>query len=333
MPYTLLVGALSLATPNAEAAPPSQGAGEITDDPLAAFREQFKLGMDRYQAGALAEAIGYWEPIYRELGDHTGYRLAYDLGVAYQHLGDAAHAADRLQAFLAEVETRRGRGEELPPIVEKEATDARARIATLLTTKGRIQVEAGTTPRSARVDADEPRLAGFVAWVTPGEHTVTFAAGTPDQEVKTVRVGAGEIVDVAPMLQPPAPPRAIGGPQDRAPVMTRREMQHPFAWPLLAVGGGLTVAFTVAAVPLESHAQDLFQRYRGEASIPQADRDNFANARTLAYAAVAGAIGFAAISAGLAAWYFWGTSEPYIVVTPAVGPERGGASLGINGQF
>ena len=37
---------------------------------------------------SLAEAVGYWEPIYRELGDEKGYRLAYDLGVVYQELGD-----------------------------------------------------------------------------------------------------------------------------------------------------------------------------------------------------------------------------------------------------
>jgi hypothetical protein len=292
--------------------------------------------MDRYKAGALAEAIAYWEPIYRELGDHTGYRLAYDLGVAYEHLGDPEHAADRLQAFIAEVDVRRGRGDALPPIVEKEEGDARSRVVALLATKGRIRVEAASTPRSARVDANEPRLAGFVAWVTPGEHTVTFAAGTADQEERMVRVRAGEIVDVAPTA-PPSPISSTASVVGAAPLngtfVTRHETHRPFAWPLIAIGGGLALAWGIAAVPLESHAQDLFERYHGEVPIPQSDRENFSNARTLAYGAVAGAIGFAAVTAVLGAWYFLGTSERDILITPAIGPEQGGASLGMTGQF
>ena len=309
----------------------------MPDDPLAAFRDQFKLGMDRYKAGALAEAIGYWEPIYRELGDRTGYRLAYNLGVAYQHLGDAEHAAERLQAFLAEVDARRTRGDPLPPIVEKEESEARTLVATLLTTKGRIHVSAGSTPRSARLDANEPRLAGFLAWVTPGEHTVTYAAGTPDEETKTIVVRAGEIVEIAPTLPPPASslsPSTSMPPSLQAPFLTRREIRHPFAWPLMVIGGGLAVASGIAAVPLESHAQDLFDRYRNEIpTIPQTDRDNFSNARTLAYAAVAGAIGFAVVTAALAAWYFLESSERDIIITPAVNPERGGSSLGVTSRF
>jgi hypothetical protein len=328
-----LIGGLFLTTCSAQAAPPPSPALETPDDPLAAYREQFKLGMDRYKAGALGEAVGYWEPIYRELGEHTGYRLAYDLGVAYQHLGDPAHAADRLEAFLTEVDTRRARGEALPPIVEKEESDARSRVATLLATKGRIRIEAGITPRSVRVDDDEPRLAGFVAWVTPGDHSVTFAAGTPDQETRTVHVNAGEIVQIAPSLPPTSAPLAVSPPPLRGPFITRRETHHPFAWPLLAIGGGLAVVSTVAAVPLEGHAQDLFDRYHGEAPIPQSDRDNFANARTLAYAAVAGAIGFAALSVGLASWYFLETSDRDIIITPVMGPEREGTSLRMIGRF
>ena len=65
------------------------------------YRERFKQGMDRYKAGAPAEAIGYWEPIYRELGEQKGYRLAYNLGVAYAELGDATRAAERLESFLS----------------------------------------------------------------------------------------------------------------------------------------------------------------------------------------------------------------------------------------
>src|SRR5215472_11406389 len=122
----VLSGALSLMDVSSQAASPSSAVTEMPDDPLAAYREQFKLGMDRYKTGALAEAIGYWEPIYRDLGEQTGYRLAFNLGIAYAELGDATRAAEHLQAFLSEVDARRGRGEPLAEIVEREATEAHA---------------------------------------------------------------------------------------------------------------------------------------------------------------------------------------------------------------
>ena len=195
-----------LATADARAAPPPATPFEPDEDALAVYRGQFKRGIERYKAGALAEAIGYWDPIYRELGEQQGYRLAYDLGLAYQESGDATHAAERLQGFLTEVDARRERGETLAPIVEKEEADARQRIASLTAATGRIHVGAVSAPRTARVDAREPRLAGFVAWVAPGDHTVTFAAGTPDAETKRVHVGPGEIVEVTPTPPPPPPP-------------------------------------------------------------------------------------------------------------------------------
>lgn len=337
----LLAGSL-LATPRADATPRSSSGGETLDDPLAAYRGQFKLGMERYNAGALAEAIGYWEPIYRELGEEKGYRLAYDLGIAYQQLGDATRAAERLQAFLAEAEARRTRGEATAAIVEKEKSDARARIDSLIATKGRIDVEAGGVPQSARLDGSEPRLAGFIAWVTPGRHTVTFAAGTPEMETRSVHVDAGQVVEVAPRPPPPPPMPTTAEPPvpivvPPAPFVEHRETHHPFAWPLIAISGGIALAAGIVAVPLENTALSLLDRYQNErastGTISQSHRDNYANGRTSAYAAVGGALGFTAVTAGLAVWYFLGTSEREVVVRPTLSSELGGASLGLVGRF
>src|SRR5579859_3880105 len=204
----LAAAAWLLAPANALAAPATThlAAQAAPDDAMAEFRERFKEGMDRYRAGALAEAIGYWEPIYRQLGEQKGYRLAYNLGVAYAEQGDATRAAKRLQTFLGHVDARRAHGETLEPIVLREEADARSRIATLTALKGRLQIEAGSPARAVQIDANEPRLAGFVAWVTPGEHTVTFAPGTPDAQVLQVNVAAGEMVDVSAPAVPAPPP-------------------------------------------------------------------------------------------------------------------------------
>ena len=334
------IAPIALITLEARATPPTDvDRGHPDEDPLATYRERFRRGMDRYKVGAVADAVAYWEPIYRELGEQKGYRLAYNLGVAYEELGEATHAAERLQSFLDEVDVLRARGEGLPSLVEKELVDARARITDLIAIKGRIHVEASRAPRSARIDAGEPRLAGFIAWVTPGDHTVTFAQGTPDEEATRMHVRAGEIIDVAPKatLPPtpaPAEPVIVGGaPPTPPPTPTHRELVHPFPWPLIAVSGGVAVAAGIAALPLYIYEGDLYSRYAGEAPRPAAHSNTYNTVRTLAYMDVGGAIGFAVVTAGLATWYFLGTSERAVLVTPSMGPESGGASLRLSGRF
>jgi hypothetical protein len=331
----------------AQAAPPAAPAASASqEDPLEKHRERFKEGMDRYKAGQLVEAIACWEPIFRELGEQKGYRLAYDLGVAYAEFGDATRAVERLQAFLAQVEARRARGESLAPIVQKEESDARGRIAGLAATKGRIQVEA-TPPRAVQIDANEARLSGFVAWVAPGEHLVTFAPGTPDAQGKRVVVHAGETIEVAPVAPPPAPAGSPTGPNAppqasiargeasspearealaAAPLLIRHETEHPFSPALFAVSGGLALAATIAAVPLENHAWALHDRYASEqqsSTLTASDKQSFNDARSWAYATVGTAVALGAVTVGLMAWYFFGISQREVVVTPA----------GVSGRF
>jgi hypothetical protein len=326
-PFELVVVAsLALIAVDARAVPPP---ATSMDDALAQYRERFKQGMERYKAGAPAEAVGYWEPIYREMGEQKGYRLAYNLGVAYAELGDATRAAERLESFLGEVDARRTRGEAIASIVTKEESEARERIAGLVATKGRIHVDAGTPPRAAQVDASEPRLAGFVAWVTPGEHAVVFGPGTPDAETKTVSVHAGEMLDVGPSPPPPpvAPPASAsvtagppGSPPPSAPppppAVVHQETQHPFSPAFVALGGGLALGAAIAAIPLEQHAWTLYDQNSG-GSRTTASSQGFYTARTWAYVTVGGAVGLAAATASIAAWYFLGASTREIVVTPA----------------
>jgi hypothetical protein len=315
------------------AAPPSPGPAATSssnaaptssqDEPLEQYRERFKQGMDRYRAGALTEAIGYWEPIYRELGDQKGYRLAYNLGVAYAELGDATRAAERLQSFLAETEARRTRGDELAPIVLKEEADARARVAVLAATKGRIQVEAGTPVRAVQIDAGEPRLAGFVAWVMPGEHVITFGPGTPEAQAERVTVQAGETVEVPPPPEPNPPqpptknPRRI---EPSPPPVVRQERDRPFSFALVGLSGTLAVAAGVTSVLLENQAFHLNDEYnselQGTRTISQDHRSKYNSARTLAYGAVGTAAGLGVLTAALATWYFFGGSERDVILTP-----------------
>ncbi len=350
-----LIVAAMLAAGRASGAPPvatdATAPAPVPDseDPLATYRDRFKLGMDQYHAGSLANAIGYWEPVYGELGAQKGYRLAYDLGVAYAEIGDATRAAERLQSFLDDVERRKNNGETLDTIVTKEEADARLRIDGFVATKARLRVDAGAVPVTVQIDANDPRLAGFVAWVAPGEHTVTFGPGTASAETQTVRAGAGEVVDLVPPSVPvaapgvPAPAAIAAGPLpplaplSPPPPSVPPYPPHPFPPMLLAVTGGLAAAATVVAIPLESHASDLRTRYaaeeRSDGVIPQANRESFDDARTWAYTAVGTAVGLGVVTGALTTWYLLGTPHHEVPVEPSVTRERGGASVGLRVRF
>jgi hypothetical protein len=263
------------------APPPVAPSASSQEEPLEKYRERFKAGMDRYKGGDLPGAIAAWEPLLRELGEQKGYRLAYDLGVAYAELGDTPRAVERLQEFVAEIDARQARGESIAAIVYKEEADARARLERLAPPTVHPRVEAPAPPPATVAPAPAP-------------------APSP------------------PFVRPEAP---VLDRRVTAPLVVRRETEHPFSPAMVGVSGGLAVVAALVAVPLESHAWDLHARYVDEQQasgvIAAGDRQAFADSRTWAYAAVGTAIGLGVVTAGLAAWYFLGSSRREIVVTPA----------------
>jgi hypothetical protein len=342
-----LVAFVALAALSARAQPPLPSSG----DPLEPYRERFKQGMDLYEHGQAAQAVAVWEPVYRDLGEHQGYRLAYDLGVAYGALDDAPHAADRLQAFLNEVDARRARGEPLGAAVTKEEADARARLASLAAVLGRVQAIPGDRRSVMRIDAGEPHAAGTVAWLAPGQHAVTFDPGTPDERSIAIDVTAGAVVELVP--PPPlgarrtAPPGVLGAATAPSPggpgsTVATAEPSPPRAAPfppaLIAISGGATLAAAAAAVALELHANALrqddvaAQAGPGDGKISADDRSSFATARTWAYVMVGCAAGLGALTAGLATWYFVGRAHGE-GAPPAVGVGLAGSRLVLEGGF
>jgi hypothetical protein len=298
-----LIVLLAIPAPSARAAPPASSAA-TAQDPLTPYRERFKLGMDRYKAGAIADAVATWEPIYRDIGPVGGYRLAYNLGVAYAELGDPTRAAERLRSFLDEVDTRRARGERLEARVMMEESDARTRIASLVPTKDRMPLEdAGPAPH-------------------PGD---TVEAGpTPGPAALALTPAAG--LGSAP-VHAPAPALAA---LPSAPA-------HPFPAALLYASGGVTLAASVAAIALEANANALRGRLVAEhdatGTISPQDRDTFSTTRTWSYAAVGVAIGGGAVTASLLTWYLLGTSRHEAPVVATVSAARTGGSLALSAPF
>jgi hypothetical protein len=95
-----------------------------------------------------------------------------------------------------------------------------------------------------------------------------------------------------------------------------REAVRPFPSTLLYVAGGLTLLAGVASVPLEASAWSLRNRAAGESPISPGDSSSFYTARSWAYGMIGTTAGLAVVTAGLAAWYFAGTSERTVMVTP-----------------
>jgi tetratricopeptide (TPR) repeat protein len=312
------------------AASATSSAPARADADLEVFRERFRAGMEKYKAGQLADAIVEWEAIYRELGPARGYRLAFNLGRAYDAYGDSTRAAERFEAYLAEVEARRSSGQELEALVLKQEADAKERLGELARVKGRVKT-AARRPTAVQIDSGEPRLSGFTAYVAPGDHRVTFEPGAPSARVVTVRVLAGEeavVTDPGPPEAPPPPPRA--------PTVVVTDRPFP-AWVLYATGGA---AVASVVLPVLTYDRALTLRDRHDASADLTERaslaDDYSTAKTNAYVSLAIPIALGSATAALAAWYFAGGRErevPKVVAAPTPWVTGGGGAITAVGRF
>lgn len=280
------------------------------DASLEAHRDRFRAGMTAYRSGAYAEAIVTWEDVYRELGDERGYRVAFNLGRAYEAYGDSTRAAEKYEAYLREVSARRSRRETLEEIVLKQEGDARGRLDELAMSKGRLRVLAGATPVAVRIDATPVRLAGFIAYVAPGRHLVRFGEEAEGQVIAVV-VEKGELVELTPPAKPE--PKAAHDSQEAPRLPDHVETRHirPFSPVWIAVAGGSALASIALPVATYSHAFSL--RDRHDASRDPAEQasieSDYGGAKATAYATLGIPIFLMAVTGGLTAYYFLGSRD------------------------
>jgi hypothetical protein len=306
------------------------------DNALAPYRDRFRLGMDKYKAGSVAEAIRIWTAIYEAIGPQRGYRLSFDLARAYDAEGDATRAVERYRSFLDEVGARRTGSETIDPLVEHEATDADERLTALNREHGRIEVVPTPLSTLAQVDQTDPRLGSFTAYVAPGKHVVTFGPGQSDNERIEVDVAAGEVV-VARSTRPVPAPALDVTPVPPEPV-TKRVLHHPFS-PVVLYAGAIAAAGTIAAPVLAyEHAYSLINTYQStNPSVTVNDKNNayasYNGARTFAYTMLAIPITLGVTTGALTTWYFAATEEREVKVSVGVYPAYGGGGASIGGAF
>jgi hypothetical protein len=295
------------------------------DDPMAPYRDRFQTGYEKFTAGALGEALRYWEPIYRELGPERGYRLAYDIALVYDALGDATRAAEHFESFLEQVKARRDRKEAQDDRVLRDEERARSKLDGLVRSHGRIRIAPTTPAETVRIDAMEPRLAGFVAYVPPGHHVVTFAPGTKEEDRREIDVDGGQIVDVVPAPKP-----------EKAPVVLRQiqveEVHHPFSLAWIFGVGALAIGSVAAPVASYLVAQSQLDAINRELAKPPDKREDidvltgqinaYYATRTAAYVTLAVPFLLAATTAGLALGFSAGTKRTIKIV-----PQLAGAAV------
>jgi hypothetical protein len=309
---------------------PAESPAPAGPDPLDTLRERFREGMDKYKGGAFADAVVIWESIYRELGTEKGYRLAFDLGRAYDELGDHIKAADHYESYLERVAQRRAAAETLETNVERQEEVARGRLEKIGALKARIRVKAGTRqPVIVQIDNAPARVAGFTVYVEPGTHVVTFGSGK-DADTRRVTVARGAVADLEPREEAPLAPPPPAEPRVEA------RVEHPFSPTVLWVAAGVAlVSFVVPAITY-ANALAIKSDYDSPTT-PRADKDRLASdydsARTNAYASVAVPAVFTAACGGLALWYFLGTKEARTPVTPSANVGPNGVSLGASARF
>jgi len=302
-------------------------------DDLEAYRERFKVGFEKYMARDFAGAIVEWEAIYRELGAERGYRLAFNLARAYDAYGDATRAAEAYESYLAEVAKKKD-GPPLEPIVLKQADDAEARLKELAKTRGRVKVPAQGRAIVVQVDSGEPRVSGFTAYVAPGAHTITWNPGTTEERKVELNVAEGALEVVEP--PPPKPIVAIDdgrGSVTPPPPKTETVIERPFpAWPLY-VGAGATAASFAIPIAYYVKGYDQLTQERKAAAQSVDTRDAYYGAQNDYNLSWIVPSALAALTLGATAYYFFGSKEKTITITPAASVTKDAANAGVYGRF
>jgi tetratricopeptide (TPR) repeat protein len=169
--------------------------GPAPSSPSADAAAAFRNGLALYQQQNYVGAISTWEGLVGTLGDERGWKILYNLGLAYQAVNDVTRAIDRFETFTRRVDAM---ARPLDPELEARYEDARSRARALEETYGRVVVRAPAhgPPVMTRVGHADPRPAGYSLYLAPGPQSLELGAGTAHVRVVNVDVVAGHSVEI-----------------------------------------------------------------------------------------------------------------------------------------
>jgi hypothetical protein len=202
---------------------PAQDAG-------GAASRAFQAGTQAYARGDFRVAAASFDEAYRIAPRGAA---AYNAGLSWESAGEGARAADDYARAL--------RAGDLGTV---ERADTTGRLKNLEHKLGRLTV---FVPDDARVSLDDLDVtdAGRSLHVTPGSHSLRIEYGDGKNESRTVRVAAGEVVEVRPAghgeVAPPRPapePSGSTSSNSRAPAAPMSDHIPAF----VALGGGVVAS-------------------------------------------------------------------------------------------
>jgi len=315
----LLLGLLP-ALPARAQAPPSSAETDAT----------FSRGLSLFDAKDYAGAAAVWEGLLASVGEAKGWKVFYNLGLAYEAALDATRAIERYDAFLRAVERE---PMPLPAALEDRKQDAADRSRALKATHGAVRVHSPASGERVmvRVDDTPPRAAPFTAYARPGPLLVEVGVGGPRPRRVDVNLAAGITSDVDATespIAPPPPPSTHGTAPPPPPPSS-----FPTVW--VVTGAGLTAASIALPIALNARAaskrEDAEKLGVGHTDYAAA-RDEFDSARTLYYAsyAVPALLGAVTVAIAIVGAVKQG---PTTAVSVGARTERGGVSFVGAGRF
>jgi tetratricopeptide (TPR) repeat protein len=209
------------ATATPASAPPEPDAPASGSDDAERAKQLYSLGAEAFAARRNADAIRYFR---RAAEIVPSAKLTYNIGLAYEEMGDAGRALAEYRGYLTQEQDADA----------ERAAEVRARIASLearLAETGVQQLFVSTDPPGATV-----RIAGRALGVTPwagelppGQHVVDVDLPGYAAQRSEVTVAAARSTELS--LSLPRTPRDIGEAQSQNRV-------SPLAWTFLGVGAG-----------------------------------------------------------------------------------------------
>ncbi len=206
--------------------------------------ERFEQGLALFDRGAHDEAAAVWEALLSDLGPDRGWKLSYNLGLAYDAAGKPTEAVERFQAFINRVAAS---VEALPPEIEQRREDAAARVRAIKSAHGELHFPASAPGVVVSVDGGPARPSGFTAYLPPGHHriVVTGPRGHTRQSALEVVAGAHHPIDTRDPTPPPPKPAPLP-PAAPPPVVFQGEPpSFPTWW---VVGGAVATGASFALV-------------------------------------------------------------------------------------
>jgi tetratricopeptide (TPR) repeat protein len=268
----------------------------------------FQRGLELYAHGSYMDAIGAWEKLLASMGEQRGWKVLYNLGLAYEKVGDATHAIERLDAFVRRLAEQPGA---LGADLDERRQDALQRIRALKESNGALHVIAPPGDRVlVRIDAQPPRPADFTAYLAPGDHELETHLGTPNARKIRVKLEAGQSQDFRVPAPTPAPAPAPAPSPAAAPVPAPAHHPFPLGWAL----AGTAATLAAGAAPLvlglraASKRDDAAHLGAGNTQYESAMND-FGSARTAYYVSYAVPAAVLAVSIVVVLVKWNGTTE------------------------